>query len=103
MKSHNPIKEKNVQGTPPTSAAPPDFARAYMQNLSGLMLHLNFQVIAKLIETFEKARRAQRKIYFIGNGGSAPTASHFSNDLASVPVASGEPPFKAISLAANIS
>ena len=47
-----------------------------------------------------EARRKSATVYFIGNGGSASTASHFVNDL-SIGTKSLDRPFRAISLCDN--
>jgi D-sedoheptulose 7-phosphate isomerase len=78
------------------------FAQEYTENLSVIMSELDFSVIAKIIEIFESARNHSKKIFFIGNGGSAATASHFANDLATVSVPLNEPLFKALCLADSV-
>jgi D-sedoheptulose 7-phosphate isomerase len=47
-----------------------------------------------------ETRRNRNTIFFIGNGGSAATASHFANDL-QIGTRSPDLPFKAISLSDN--
>jgi D-sedoheptulose 7-phosphate isomerase len=63
--------------------------------------------MAKLLDIFLRARAKNRTIYFIGNGGSAATASHFANDLGkgAKSTASGKKSemFRALSLTDNIS
>lgn len=58
---------------------------------------------ARLAELFEKAREGGKRIYFLGNGGSAATSSHFTNDLGKGAGVKGAPPFRAVSLADNVS
>src|SRR6185369_2467294 len=57
--------------------------------------------IAKFIEILLQARERHARIYFIGNGGSAATASHFANDIA-IGTRSWAKPFRAISLTDNV-
>ena len=47
-----------------------------------------------------EARERGSSIFFIGNGGSAATASHFANDIA-IGTRTYEKPFRAISLCDN--
>ena len=47
-----------------------------------------------------EARERGSSIFFIGNGGSAATASHFANDIA-IGTRAYEKPFRAISLCDN--
>jgi D-sedoheptulose 7-phosphate isomerase len=58
-----------------------DYAERYLRYLSGLLKNINIQVIASFIEELENARENQNTVFFIGNGGSAATASHMANDL----------------------
>ena len=53
-----------------------------------------------MIRHFLQARENGSKVFFVGNGGSASTASHFANDLA-ICTQSKTIPFRAISLADN--
>ena len=75
------------------------FAEDYFKNHSKLFNEIDVNVIAKIIEAFETARQHSKKVFFIGNGGSASTASHFANDLANVPFPEGTARYKSISLA----
>ncbi len=75
------------------------FAQEYVKNLSQITSELDLGALEKIVEAFESARARSQRIFFVGNGGSAATASHFANDLASVPVPEGQPPFKSICLA----
>ena len=50
------------------------------QNLT-LLKALDAGAIARIISEFGKARDMHKRIYAIGNGGSASTASHFVNDM----------------------
>lgn len=57
--------------------------------------------IAKMGQSILAAREAGKKIIFLGNGGSAATASHFVNDIA-IGTRSPHKPFKAIALTDNM-
>jgi D-sedoheptulose 7-phosphate isomerase len=76
------------------------FADGYLSHLTGLLQQLDRAEIAALTDELLGARDRGAHIFFIGNGGSAATASHFANDLAIG--AFGERPFRAISLCDNL-
>ena len=58
--------------------------------------------IDKIASIFSDARTKKKTIYFMGNGGSASTASHLVCDLSKLTIAEGLPRFKSISLTDNI-
>ncbi len=82
-----------------------DFAKGYFQYLSRLLSRLDTGAIAAFVHTVEKARRDQRTIFIIGNGGSAATAMHMANDMGvDVYKKSGTNlPFRVLSLCENFS
>ena len=57
--------------------------------------------IRSFVETILEARKNDSTIFFIGNGGSAATASHFANDLA-FGTREYKKPFRVISLSDNV-
>ena len=79
-----------------------DYAKHYVSYLSQLLISLDFKAIAKVVEVFQNARANARTIFFVGNGGSAATCSHFAEDLACVTPMGGKEPFKALSLTGNV-
>lgn len=79
---------------------PVAFAGAYIDYLSGVMKSIDVAEIGRFIETLLDARERAATVFFIGNGGSAATASHFANDLA-IGTHSYEKPFRAVSLTDN--
>lgn len=80
---------------------PKAFAQAYIKYLQSVLERVDTAEIARFIETLLDARQRGAAIFFIGNGGSAATASHFANDLA---YGSNDynRPFRAISLTDNV-
>ena len=54
------------------------FIKEYTQKLITLLKEIDGDAIIAILEAFEKTKG---KIYIIGNGGSAATASHMVNDL----------------------
>ena len=80
---------------------PSTFSRSYMDNLGQILKSLDVQQIANFISEILRAREAGSTIFFIGNGGSAATASHFANDIA-IGTCEFKKPFRAISLTDNV-
>lgn len=76
------------------------FAGAYLQYLTEVMKGIDVAEIGRFIQTLLDARERGAMIFFIGNGGSAATASHFANDLA-IGTNSYDKPFRVISLTDN--
>ena len=77
-----------------------DFSSAYFRYLKEIFDNIDLSEIRVFIETLLAARDRNATIFFIGNGGSASTSSHFANDL-SIGVNDYIKPFKAISLTDN--
>ena len=88
--------EKNFQ----TSTSSSEYVRNYLSYLSELVLKLDHDEIVKVINLLLDARQTGNKIFFIGNGGSAATASHFANDLA-IGTRTNSNPFRVMSLTDN--
>jgi D-sedoheptulose 7-phosphate isomerase len=77
-----------------------EFARRYLQYLNEVLKAIDPDAIARFVQTLLEARARGATVYFIGNGGSAATSSHFANDLA-IGTNSYEKPFRVVSLADN--
>lgn len=80
---------------------PAAFAEAYINYLQSVLLRVDTSEIGHFIETLLDARNRGVTIFFIGNGGSAATASHFANDLA-FGTNDYKHPFRVISLTDNV-
>jgi D-sedoheptulose 7-phosphate isomerase len=78
-----------------------EFARLYVNHVAAVLQRLDCDAVAGVIEVFLEARTAGSTIFFMGNGGSAATASHFANDLAFCASPDGRRPFRAVSLSAD--
>ena len=76
---------------------PEDFSKNYFNYLKVLIDQLAIEAVGKFIEMILEARENNKTIFFIGNGGSASTASHFVNDI-SLGSRQFEKPFRAIFL-----
>jgi len=74
----------------------------YVSRVSNTLEILPLKSIALVIEVLREARNAGARIYIMGNGGSATTASHFAGDLSKGANADGKPRIKAQALVDNI-
>ena len=77
------------------------FAASYLDYLNSVLKGISTGQIASFINALLEARERNSTIYFIGNGGSAATASHFANDIA-IGTCSWAKPFRAQSLCDNL-
>ena len=78
------------------------FAAGYLKYLSELLLRLDTQQISDFVENILLARERGSRIFFLGNGGSSATASHFANDIA-IGSRSWTKPYRAVALTDNTS
>ncbi len=77
------------------------FARGYLDYLAEISAQLDADAIAAFIAELLAARDRGSRIFFLGNGGSAATASHFVNDLV-IGTKEWARPFRAVSLNDNV-
>ena len=77
-----------------------DYSRSYLEYLASVLNNISLTDIEKFVEVLLEARERESSIFFIGNGGSAATASHFANDIA-IGTKTYKKPFRAISLCDN--
>ncbi len=75
--------------------------KAYLENLKKITDSISVDDIDKTISILNEARQRGNKIFVIGNGGSASTATHFAADLNKYTSVEGQRRFKAISLEDN--
>ncbi|MDO8652918.1 MAG: SIS domain-containing protein [Undibacterium sp.] len=80
---------------------PVAFAGAYIEYLQTVLRSLSTKEVGQFIETILDARARGVTVFFIGNGGSAATASHFANDLA-YGTNEYDKPFRVLSLTDNV-
>lgn len=83
------------------SETPAQFAKEYAFYLADILKNLDFDALENVMQILNSARLASKQIFFIGNGGSAATASHFANDLG-IGVPFSQKPFKVLSLTDNV-
>lgn len=91
----------NVQKIFEEAKSPAIFSRNYLSYLATVLSQLDEAAIGKFIEIILVARDTGKAVYFLGNGGSAATASHFANDIQIGTRTKGKP-FKVQSLTDNV-
>ena len=77
-----------------------DFSKQYLEYLTNLIEKLDTQSIAQFADLLLDSRDSGSTTFFLGNGGSASTATHFVNDV-SLGSRQFDKPFRAISLCDN--
>ena len=75
----------------------------YFAEVKKIIEGISKEDINNAIQILNEARLAGKKIFIIGNGGSASTATHFACDLNKYTSVEGEKRFKALSLEDNLS
>jgi len=75
---------------------------SYFNEVKKIIDNISKDEIEKTIQILNEARLKGKKIFVIGNGGSASTATHFACDLNKFTSVDGKKRFKAISLEDNI-
>ena len=74
----------------------------YFEDLQKIISEISKDDIVKVISLLEEARKNGKKIFIVGNGGSASTATHFACDLNKYTSVEGKKRFRAISLEDNV-
>ena len=74
----------------------------YLIELEQMVRAISLPDLEKVLLLLEKAYRKGRRIFIMGNGGSAATASHFALDLAKNTIIPGAARLKAISLTDHV-
>ena len=78
-----------------------EYSIKYFEYLNQVLLSIDTSSISSFVHTLLAARERGSTVFFVGNGGSASTASHFANDL-SIGTYSPDKPFRVTSLNDNI-
>jgi D-sedoheptulose 7-phosphate isomerase len=79
-----------------------EFVDQYFEDLESIIRGISREDIRGVIELLYKAWKEDRQVFLAGNGGSAPTATHFACDLAKFASVEGQKRFRAISLVDNL-
>lgn len=83
------------------SPTPELFVKGYLSYLTQILGQMDVGQIARFIELLSDARDRGATLFFIGNGGSAATASHFVNDL-TIGTRVKSKPYRALCLSDNV-
>jgi D-sedoheptulose 7-phosphate isomerase len=76
--------------------------RSYLSELEQMLRAISLADLRKILDILEEAYQHGHRIFIIGNGGSAATASHFALDLAKNTIVAGAPRLRAISLTDHV-
>jgi len=79
-----------------------DFVAAYRKQLDECYAEIPLEKVERVADILMRARREDRRIFFLGNGGSATTASHMAVDFGKGTAVAGRPRFRAVSLTDNV-
>jgi len=74
----------------------------YIAEVQGTLNRLSAKVIYNVIGVLEYARANNKRIFIMGNGGSAATSSHFACDLGKGTIQPDRPRFRVIALTDNM-
>src|SRR2546428_2639489 len=74
----------------------------YFAEVEQMLRSISQSNLQSVLLLLEEAYRNGRRIFIMGNGGSAATASHFALDLAKNTIVPGAPRLKAISLTDHV-
>jgi D-sedoheptulose 7-phosphate isomerase len=75
---------------------------SYFTELEQMLRDISLAHLQEISTLLENAYRDGHRIFIMGNGGSAATASHFALDLAKNTIRAGAPRLKAISLTDHV-
>lgn len=79
-----------------------DLVETYLTQLAKVVEAMPRDQIWNVIHVLMDAWRRGSRVFLLGNGGSAATASHMANDLNKLAIVAGQPRFKALALTDNI-
>ncbi len=74
----------------------------YLKGLRSCLDEISKQDIEGIVDIIFTAYKKGKRVFIIGNGGSATTASHFARDLQIGTAVEGKPRVKAFSLTDNV-
>lgn len=79
-----------------------DAITQYITELEQMMRDISLTQLERVLHLLERTYYEGHRIFIMGNGGSAATASHFALDLAKNTIMPGVPRLKAISLTDHV-
>jgi D-sedoheptulose 7-phosphate isomerase len=81
---------------------PKEYAKKYLSELKKSLDSMPLDKIEEIVEVLKAAYKNGKRVYSLGNGGSAATASHFVCDFAKGTSVKGKKKFKVIGLTDNV-
>ncbi|MDD9954348.1 MAG: SIS domain-containing protein [Candidatus Woesearchaeota archaeon] len=79
-----------------------NYAQVYLNELQGMLKKIDPLAVERVTDMILEAYDNERRVFIIGNGGSASAASHMACDLSKNTVTEGKPRLKVISLTDNM-
>jgi len=79
------------------------FLKTYFSEMKETIDRMPLEAIDRAIEALFDAWKGDRQVFLVGNGGSAATASHATNDLNKATIVEGKKRFRAFCLSDNVS
>ena len=79
-----------------------DAVDGYLTEISDMIRQMPQEQIWEVIHVLMDAWRRGSRVFLLGNGGSAATASHMANDLNKYTIVPGQLRFKALALSDNV-
>ena len=79
-----------------------DAVEIYLTELTEMVRQMPQTEIWGVLRVLLDAWRRGSRVFLLGNGGSAATASHMANDLNKYTIVPGQPRFKALALSDNV-
>ncbi len=79
-----------------------DAVGGYLTELADMVREMPQDRIWDVIHVLMDAWRKGSRVFLLGNGGSAATASHMANDLNKYTIVPGQPRFKVLALSDNV-
>jgi D-sedoheptulose 7-phosphate isomerase len=89
--------QATISGVSPTAS---EFTRSYFDRVTDILRMMDLAAANDVAQLFEATRLRGGTVYFIGNGGSASTASHFATDFG-IGSHTLDPPLRVSSLTDN--
>jgi D-sedoheptulose 7-phosphate isomerase len=77
--------------------------RDYLSAFTEIVEAIEEDSVLRVVERLRRARDSSRTVFIAGNGGSAATASHLTNDLGKAAKHASRHPFRVMGLADNAS
>ena len=77
-------------------------ASGHLRELAGLLGRVDVDAIERVARLLAAARDRRAMVYLAGNGGSAATAAHWTNDLGKAARSGGCQPFRVMNLSDNV-